>query len=182
MNRHAIRVAGILFLATAGSVAAQTGTPATTGGPHAAIPKSNKSFFPSGGVKTGTTGLNLTAPIAKAGGTKTGAGSGMTFHLSQTGTGTTTGTGTGMTNPTGLGGTGFGGFGGTGGQSGVPLSSGQQVALLAEARLLVVQLEATGNLPLNRNESMLLTLLVYEALRQQATRPGTGTPSLPTTP
>ena len=187
MNRHALRVAGILFLATTGSVAAQTGTPGMTGGLHTAIPKSNKSLLHTGGAKTGTGGLNLTAPIPKAGGATTGAGGTFAgFGGAKSGTGTAGGgfggmkLGTGGT--TGAGMTGPGGFGFGGVAGGPALSPGQEVALLAQARLLVTGLESTGNLTLDRRESLLLTLLVYEALRQHAAQPAAGGTPLPTTP
>jgi hypothetical protein len=65
--------------------------------------------------------------------------------------------------------------------NGSATTAGDQIALLAEARLLVLQLEATGNLTLSRRESMLLTLLLYEALRQQAVQAGAGAGTAPTT-
>jgi hypothetical protein len=74
---------------------------------------------------------------------------------------------------------------GTGGSvlgGGSALGAGDHIALLAEARLLVLQLESTGNLTLNRRESMFLTLLVYEALSHQASQAGTGLPVPATTP
>ncbi|HEX4613568.1 MAG TPA: hypothetical protein VH092_35630, partial [Urbifossiella sp.] len=93
-----------------------------------------------------------------------------------------TGSKIGFTN-VGVGGTGFGntgtGFGNTGtgfgntGTGGTGLSTEQQIALLSQARLMVAQLEASGNLAFGDSNSSVLTLIIFEALRQQAIRSGT---------
>lgn len=172
MSRRVIWGIGVLLLATAGPAAAQTNSSST-----GSIPKSNKTLPSSG---TGTGGLNLTAPIPKAGGSsgrfKSGTGTGSTTTSgTTTGSGVSGGSGTGLGAGSGMGtGTGSGMGTGTGGTG---LSSAAEIALLAQARLFVTELESAGNLSLNRRESRMLTLLLYEALRQQAGASGTGTGS-----
>ena len=201
MRHRASWLAGVLVLAGAGPAAAQTGT----GGTTPPTPVWNRAVGPG----TGAGGLHQSGPIPNAHGAATGGAFGG-FGAKHTGTGPTTGTGGGGsvtgsslmdrgvtgTNQMGRGatgsslmaggatGSGLVGRGVTGGSllgNGSATAGGNQIALLAEARLLVLQLEATGNLSLNRRESMLLTLLVYEALRQQAAPPGAGTGTAPTT-
>jgi len=182
MRHRASWLAGVLVLVGAGPAAAQTGA----GGTTTPIPRMNYAI-PS---TAGAGGWNLTAPIPKAGGTATG-GSSHGFGAKHTGTGSTTGAGGvggGVTNGSVLRSSGTGGSvltgGGTGGSvlaGGSPLTAGDQVALLVEARLLVTELESTGNLSLSRRESMFLTLLVYEALRHQASQAGSGTGAAPPT-
>ncbi|HEX4613346.1 MAG TPA: hypothetical protein VH092_34495 [Urbifossiella sp.] len=165
MNRHVIWGMGLMLVA-AGPAAAQTGSPST-----GTIPKSNKTLPPSG---TGTGSLNLAAPIPRAGGFTSGTSTtsgGSTAGGSMTGGATA---GSGMSGGSGAGygnGSGMGYGNGTGGTG---LSTAEEVALLAQARLFVTQLESTGNLSLNRRESRMLTLLLYEALRQQTGASGTG--------
>lgn len=145
-------LAGVVLLAGAGVASAQSGVPGTG---------TTKTVPGYGGPRTTTGGLVPTTP------TTNGQGVG-------TGTGQSVGTagGTGLM-------TGGGGFVGRANQN--PITPAQDLALLIEARLFVTQLEATGNLTLNHQESMLLTLLVYEVLRHQAAHPansgtgGTGT-------
>ncbi|MFO0796830.1 MAG: hypothetical protein U0804_05090 [Gemmataceae bacterium] len=195
MRRRAIGLAGAIVLACTDPAAAQTAR-----GTTAPIPTSNRTLTPA----PATSGLHLSAPIPRAGGSSAGFGG---KHTAVGGpgaphtTGSTAGTGvyaggtaagSGVLAAPGFGGSvlpggatvpGFGGSvltaGATGpgvlGTTGSAVASGNQIALLAEARLLVLQLEASGQLSLDRRESMFLTLLVYEALRQNATQTGTGT-------
>jgi hypothetical protein len=190
MNPRVSWLAGLVVLAAGAAPAlAQTGTPGPAPG-SGTISKSNRTLG-SGGTKTGAAGLNLTTPIPTAGGATTRTGTATTPGGSKgVAGGTMPGTGTGATLGSGSGVAGA--FDGGGFQyGGIPfrarLTPEQEIALLAEARLLVTQLEGTGNLTLDRRESMLLTLLVYEALRQQAVLSpaganGTTTPTTPTAP
>jgi hypothetical protein len=117
-------------------------------------PGTTKTFPGYGGPRTATGGLLPTTPPTNGQGVGTGTGQSV---------GTNGGTGV-MT--------GGGGLVGRPNQN--PITPAQDLALLIEARLLVTQLEASGNVTLSHTESMLLTLLVYEALRLQAAHPATG--------
>ena len=199
MRHRASWLAGVVVLVGAGPAAAQTGP----GGTTAAIPRTNQTHTPTPGglnltaplqktagpsLGSGSNhhhhsgGPSLTTPIPTTGGASAGGSFGG-FGAKHTGTGSTAATGGGVMGGRLLGpgvtGSGLVGRGVTGSGllgNGSATGAGDQIALLAEARLLVLQLEATGNLSLNRRESMLLTLLVYEALRQQAVQPGAGLP------
>ena len=154
MRRTARWVAGVVLLAAAGPAAAQTSGGALT----APIPRSNKAPVPGGGPAAGT-GLNTAAPIRTGGGFTPGGRFMPGGPAAGVGSGTAAGVGVGAGLP---------------GGGRPPLSLGQELLLLTEARLLVEQVEAAGNVVLDRRESLVLTLLVYEGLRRQVVPAGVG--------